>query len=88
MCDKCFMTVTPLFNIEREDWGASSILGKFDDGFYICIYSVRSDEYKIQTKCDFLNDSHFKLLHQHKCCGSLTDNKAYVHICVLDNNDR
>ena len=81
------MTVTPLFNIEREDWGASSILGKFDDGFYICIYSVRSDEYKIQTKCDFLNDSHFKLLHQPKFCGVLIDNIADAPICVLDDNN-
>ena len=36
----------------------------------------------------FLYDNHFRPLHQPKCCWDIVDNRAYVPICVLDDNDR
>ena len=37
-----FMKETPVARIEIEDWGAASILRRFNDGVYICTCSVRS----------------------------------------------
>ena len=34
------------------------------------------------------NDSHFKPLHQSKCCGDLIDNRVDAPICVLEDKDR
>ena len=33
-------------------------------------------------------DSHFKHLHQSKCCEALMDNRADTPICVLEDKDR
>ena len=82
------MRVTPVFGIEREPWGAACIMGKFNDGVYICIFNVKSDEYKFWTKHEFVYDSHFKPLHQSKCCVDPIDNKADAPICVLNYKDR
>ena len=49
---------------------------------------VKSDEYNCWTKHDFIYDSHFKPLHQTKCCGVLIDNRADAPICVLEDKDR
>ena len=40
------MRVTPVSVIEREPWGAASILRRVNDGVYICTCDVKSDEYK------------------------------------------
>ena len=58
------MRVNPVTGIEREPWVAASILRRVNDGVYICICSIRSDEYKCKTKYAFDFDSHFKPLHQ------------------------
>ena len=55
---------------------------------YICKCSVISDEYKCKTKHEFVYDSHFKPLHQSKCCGAINDNRADTPICVLEKNYR
>ena len=33
-------------------------------------------------------DSHFKPLHQSKCCGDLIDNRDDAPILVLEDNDK
>ena len=40
---------------------------------------------KIKTL--FVYDSHFKCLHQTKCCWDLIDNRADAPSCVLDDID-
>ena len=52
-CVRNVMRLTPVSGIEREPWGASSILRRVNDGFYICTCWVRSDEYKCKTKHNF-----------------------------------
>ena len=54
------MNVTQEFQIEREPWGAASILIKVYDGIYIGPCSVISDEYRCKEKDAFFYDSHFK----------------------------
>ena len=63
-CVRNIMRVTPVFGIERENWGASCILRKVNDGVYICICNVKSDEYKCWTKHAFVYDIRFNPLHQ------------------------
>ena len=50
LCVRIVRNVTPVFQIEREPWGSVSILRKVNDGVYICLWSVRSDEYMCKTK--------------------------------------
>ena len=49
-CVRNFMRVTPVSVIEREPWGAASIIRGVNYGVYICTCSVRSDEYKCKKK--------------------------------------
>ena len=58
------INVTPIFQIEIETWGADIIPRTVNDGFYICSFSVRSEEYMCNTKYEFVYDSHFKPLYQ------------------------
>ena len=76
------MKVNPVSIIEREHWVAVSILRRVNYGVYICICSVISDEYKCKTKYEIFYDSHFKPLHQSKCCGGLIYNRYDSPICV------
>ena len=87
-CVRNFMRVTPVFGIEREPWGEAFILRKVNDGVYICIGNVKSDEYYCWTKHAFVYDSNFKPLHQSKGCGALIDNRSDAPICVLEDKDR
>ena len=57
------------------------------DGVFICTCNVKSDEYNFWTKHAFVYDSHFKTLHQSKCCGVLIDNRDDAPICVLEDKD-
>ena len=59
-----------------------------NDGVFICTYNVKYDEYNFWTKHAVFYDSHFKPLHQSKCCGDLIDNRADAPICVLGDKDR
>ena len=59
-----------------------------NDGVYICKCNVQSVEYKLWTKHAFVYESHYKPLHQTKCCGVLIDNRADAPICVLEGKDR
>ena len=77
------MKVTPVSRIKREPWVTASILRRVNNGVYICTCSVISDEYKCKTKHVFVYDSHFKDLHQSKCCGDIIDNRASENILVL-----
>ena len=70
------MKVNPWITIERESWGAASILRRVNDGVYICICSIRSDEYLFNKKHALFYDIHFKPLHQSKCCGGIIDNRS------------
>ena len=58
------MRLNTVDRIEREHWGAASIIRIVDDGFYIFTCSFRSDEYKCETKHSFVYNSHFKPLYQ------------------------
>ena len=46
------------------------------------------NKYKCWTKHAFVYDSHFKPLHQNKCCGVLIDNRADAPICVWEDKYR
>ena len=87
-CVKNVMRVTPVFGIYREPWGAACILRKVNDGVYICICNVKSDEYECSTKYAFVYDSNFKPLHQSKCYGALIDNRSDAPIFVLEDKYR
>ena len=87
-CVKNVMRVTPFSRIEREPRGATIILRGINYRVYIFTCSVRSDEYKYKTKHAFVFDNNFKPLHQSICCGSLIDNRADAHICVIDDKER
>ena len=39
-CVRNVMTVTPMFKKERDKWGTNSILGNFDDGVYMHMFSI------------------------------------------------
>ena len=82
------MKVTPVYRTEREHWGASSILRRFNDGVYKYTCSIRYDEYKYKTKHAFFYDSQFLSLYQSKCCGDIIDNRVDAPICVLVDNYR
>ena len=88
LCLGSVMNVTPVFQIERELWGASSIIRKVNYGVYICSCSVISDEYRCKEKDAFVYDSHFKYFHQSEYCGDLIDNRAYAPVFVLRDNSR
>ena len=77
------MNVTAVFQIEREPWGANSILRKVNDGVYIYSFSIRSDEYMCKTKHAFVYYSHLKLCNQSRYCEFLIDNRSDEHICVM-----
>ena len=49
-CDKEFITVTPVFKIEREKLGTNSILRKVDDRVYICTCFVKYVDYQDKPK--------------------------------------
>ena len=74
-CVRDIMNVIPVFNIEGWMWVAWVSLRKFDDGMYICSCSVRYESYMCKTKHAFAYYSHFKPLHQTKCCGGVVDNR-------------
>ena len=87
-CVRNVMKVTPEFGIERKPWGAACILIKVNNRVYICIFYVKSDEYKCWTKNSFVYDIQFKPLHHLKFCGALNDNRADAPSCVLENKYR
>ena len=49
---------------------------------------VKYVEYNLWTNHAFVYDSHYKPLHQTKCCGVLIDNRADAPFCVLKGIDR
>ena len=53
-CVRNVTRFTPVSGIERETWGAASILRRVNDGVYICTCSVRYYEYKCKTKHAFV----------------------------------
>ena len=63
-CVRSVLKLTPVIRIERESWGAASIIRRVNYGVYICTCSFRYDEYFCKTKHEFFYDSHFKPLHQ------------------------
>ena len=87
-CVRNVMNVTSVSGIEQVAWGAASILRRVNDGVFICTCNVESVEYNCWTKHAFVYDSHFKPLHQTKCCGVLIDNRADAPVCVLEDKDR
>ena len=54
-----------------------------NDVVFICTCNVQSVEYSCWKKHEFVYDSHFKPLHQTKCCWVLIDNRADAPICVF-----
>ena len=79
-----FMEVTTVSGIERVLLGPDSILRRANDGVFICTCNVQYDEYNCWKNHEFVYDSHFKPLHQTKCCGVLIDNRADAPICFLE----
>ena len=86
MCEKCYGGDYSICN-RNSTLGSSQYYEKSDDGVLICTCNVKSDEYDCWTKHEFFYDSHFKPLHQTKCCGVLVDNRAGAPICVLEDID-
>ena len=82
------MNITPVSRIEEVAWGAASILKTLNDGVYICAFNVRNVKYDLWTNHAFVYDSHYKPLHQTKCCEVLIENRADAHIFVLEEKDR
>ena len=80
--------MNPISGINRVAWGAASILITVNDGVYICTCTVQSVEYNLSKKHAFFYDSHYKPLHQTKCCRVLIDNRADAPICILEDKDR
>ena len=87
-CARNVMNITPVLGIEEVKWGAASILKTVNDGVYICVCNVQYIKYDLWTKHAFVYDSHYKPLHQNKCCGFLVDNRADAPICVLEDKYR
>ena len=82
-CVRNVMNITPVSGIEEVSRGAVSILRRVNDGVYVCVCNVHNVKYNLWTKHAFVYDSHYKPLHQTKCCGVLIDNRADAPICVL-----
>ena len=61
---------------------------RLNDGVYVCTCNVQSVEYNLWKEREFVYNSHYKPLHQTKCCGVLIDNIADAPICVLEYKDR
>ena len=87
-CVRNVMKVTPVSGIERVAWGPSSIMKTVNDGVYICTCNVQSVEYNCWTRYAFFYESHFKPLHQTKCCGVLINNRSDAPIFVLEDKER
>ena len=64
LCVKSVTNVTPVFLIEIDMRGVTSILITVNYGVYVCSCSVRYDKYMYKTKHEFVYDSHLKPLHQ------------------------
>ena len=82
------MRVPPVSGIEKEPWGEACTMRKVNYGVYICTCNDESYEYKCWKKHEFFYDSHFKPLHQSKCCGALIDNRAGAPTLVFEDRDR
>ena len=80
--------VTPVSEIEQIAWVSASIMRRVNDRFFICTYNVQCVKYNCWKKHAFVYVSHFKPLHQTKCCGVIVDNRADAPICVLEDKDR
>ena len=76
------MNITPVLGIEEVSWGAANILRTV----YTC--NVKNVEYDLWKNHEFIYDSHYKILHQTKCCGVLIDNRDDAPICVLEDKER
>ena len=87
-CVRNVMKVATVSGIGRQPGGAACILRIFNYGVFICTCNVEYDEYNCWTKHAFVYDSHFKSLHQSKCCGVIIDNRADALICVLEDKYR
>ena len=83
-CVRNVMNMTLVSEIERVAWEAASSPRRVNDGVFICTCNVQYFEYNCWTKHAFVYDSHFKLLHQTKCCGVLIGNRDDAPICVLE----
>ena len=73
--------------IERNKWGANSIIRKINYRVYICTCKVTSVDEKYTASYAFLYDSCFKSLEK-QYCGALIDNRKGEHICALGDNYR
>ena len=49
-CVRNVIKVTPVYGIEREPWGESCIMVIVNDGVFICICNVKSDEIQVLGK--------------------------------------
>ena len=65
------MNMNSVSGIDQLPWGEASILRTVNDGVYIYKCNVRNIEYDLWKKHAFVYDSHYKPLHQTKCCGVL-----------------
>ena len=64
LCLRSVVKGTAIIKIEREHWGAYSILRTVNDGVYISSCSVRSQEYMCNTRHAFIYKCNFIPLHQ------------------------
>ena len=87
-CVRNVINITPVLRIEEVNWGTASILKTVNDGVYICVCNVKNVKYNLWTKHEFVYESHYKPLHQTKCCGVLIDNRDDAPIFVLEEKDR
>ena len=86
MCEKCYEGDSSIWHRKRT-LGSSLYYEKVNNGVYICTCNVKSVEYECWGKHAFFYNSHFKTLHQSKCCEDLIDNRADAPIFVLEYKD-
>ena len=61
-CVNPVMTITPIMNIERQNWGALGVLQVIHDGVFVCTCNIFYNITKTTTTYHlFVYDSHFVL---------------------------
>ena len=87
-CVSSVIKIAPVFGIDNDKMGALGILLKINDGVYVCICSVYSNILKLWTQHEFVYDGYYTTTVKSACQGTITENRRYAPICVLEEKDR
>ena len=87
-CVSSVMNIAPVLTIEREKNGTMGIVPKIDDGVYVWICTIYTENLKQFTQNAFVYDIHFLTKKNSEWWGKIIDSRSYAPIYVLEEKDR